>query len=918
MAPWFLAHPLLEKKMLHASLSGLTPDKLAAVIQDSPVGFFLERDVVYYLGKPIELSSGKTLLAREGEPERSYGARRDLCKRLTSLLPETKQKLVSPESGALHQAAVELQRALAGSQAKIQQTAADLITAHGREAITHATGRQLKIAVALEYIGTDYRRIDHLSNLKTFTPKEKYQILQTLQQNNATALHGFEHSVLEDIEPDDRFNLIKESLQLPYPDAACEGFSSPLCLSVFTNVANQQRILSKDVALMRKFIGNVRRDMADVLNSAVDKITRVFRYRGKDMVYEWKKDDYFHRANHVFYLIAACCCFHHVDDIDTPLSYVAEALALPQETDLKWVARDLLFHLRNPDAVNDHSRYFRTVMDLLNRDDSVNDKYHLLTRLTEIVQIRLNKSSDGHTSFLSALAGFVSSHYPEHDAVLMSAFNEPAQRKLASKKRKRDSVPEENQQMLDQQAFNQRVVRLLLLASACSSAQTPPLPGLVPFVQVTLDSEKLFFSLFNGWSFLVQSAPETQCILIQSVREDNYLLSALMGLPQLHHAQIISDSTLAESCNNLLASFASSSPMTSPAVLKLWLDTLKEMGTYQSQTGINLEQAIIRLTGNMSKIETKLRFIDALIDTSPDKANYLGIQSVLKLLGFGDSPGEDAVAIAIEDVASDFTQNQNLVCRWLWAQRKPHILALYLQGIVLENDFRHCDGVLPGQQGALKKELIELIHEYAQTSAVNTFITTRNGTTNNPHLAAVYQQRPDLAGGWSANFRGFSDEVLGHLGNGDSLELTEDPWDLFIASEEVQDVKAPTRKKGAKSPAALMSDTMDGSYALIARKDPQGVILRKALVRLVIADSMKSPALVVEEAFPWSARDQAHFIMAASELARQMDLPLFKQERSTKEDLKTLEGRAPFERFGKEYIHARSEGTLTGRPVILL
>ncbi len=74
MALWFLMYPILEKKMFHASLSGLTPDKLADVIQDSPTGFFIDRDVVYYLGKPIELSSGKTLLAREDEPEGSHGA----------------------------------------------------------------------------------------------------------------------------------------------------------------------------------------------------------------------------------------------------------------------------------------------------------------------------------------------------------------------------------------------------------------------------------------------------------------------------------------------------------------------------------------------------------------------------------------------------------------------------------------------------------------------------------------------------------------------------------------------------------------------------------------------------------------------------------------------------------------------------
>ena len=898
--------------MFHASLCGLTPVKLAAVIQDSPTGFFIERDVVYYLGKPIELNSGKPLLAQEDEPEGSHAARRDLCKCLTSLLPETKQKLVSPEARALHRAAVERRQVLASSQAKkTQQTAAELITAHGREAIAHATGRPLKIAVALEYIGTDYRRIGHLSNLKAFTPKEKYQILQTLQQNNATALHGFEHSVLKGIEPNDRFNLIKESLQFSYPDAACEGFSSPLCLNVFAKVANQRRILSDDVALMRKFIGNVRHDMADVLNNAVDKISRTFRSDYvDDMVFKRQEDDYFHRTNHVFYLIAACCYFSDVDDINSLLSYLIEALELPQKTDLKWVARDLLFHLRNPDAVNDYSRYFRTVMVLINRNGWVNDKYRLLTQLTEIVQIRLDNSSDGHASFLGALAGFVSSHHPEHGEVLMSAFNKPAKRWLACKKRKRDSIPRENQQTLDQQAFNQRVVRLLLLASACSSAQTPPVPGLVPFVQVTLDSEKLFFSLFNGWNCLVQSAAETQRIMTQSVREDYYLLSTLMSLPQLRHSQLITDRTLETICNNLLANFATHTP--SHALLKLWLAVLDKLVSCQARRDVNLEQTVIKLTGKMSHLEKKLYFLDALMDTSPDNIRYPGIQNVLRLLGYGACP--EAVTRAIDDVVSDFAGNPNPVCQWLWAQRQPHTLVVYLHKIVAAC-FK--DDETPLDPEVLKEELIELIHEFAQTSAAKTFITTRHCTTNNPHLAAIYQQRPDLAGGWSANFHGFSNAVHSHLSDGCTLELSEDPWDLFISSHEVGEYKSPM-EGSAINCRSLMSQTMDGSYAVIAKKNRHGVIFRKSLIRLVLTKSAKSPALLVAQITPWSARDQALVIVAASELARQMNLPLFKQEDTRRKKMLVLEGRAPFDKFADKGDLIRTRGTLTGKAVTLL
>ena len=892
--------------MIDASLNDLTPGELAAKIHESATGFSIVEDVLYYQGRPLELRTGRTLLAGDNEPEKSTGARRDLCTRLISLLPATKFKLFNPQADVKHLEA--------------------LTTSHDQQAIEHAPAPQLTIADALKQIGTDYQRIDGLANLNTLTPKDKFQLLQILQQNNATPLHGFDRGVLENIEPVDMFKLIEDSLH--FPDAASEGFSRPLFLRVFGNAPNQKGLLSKDLALMHQLIGDVRDDMAVVLNNAVDEILATFKFsttrqevplsmqRGEYPIHYLLEKGYFHRTNQILYLTAACAYFSGVADISDSLSYLTDALALPQETDLKWVARDLLFHLRNPAAVNDYSRYFATVTDLLSREDSVQDKYRMLAQLTEIVQIRLNKSSDRQTSFFSALAGFLTSHRPEYCATLLPTFNNLLHSMLPAQTE--DSNAGVDRQTPVPPVLNQRIVRLLLLSSATSSVQHTVEPGLDPFLKVAVDSETAFFSLFNGWSRLMDSSPETQRLFVQSAREDDYLLSALMGLPQLHHAQVISDSTLAQSCNNLQASFAASSPIRSPVELKLWLDTLEKMGTYQSQTGINLEQAIIRLTGSMSKLETKLRFMDALIDTSPDKVDYLGIQSVLKLLGFGDCPEEDAIARALEDIATGFSENRNIVCQWLWAQRKPHILTLYLQEIVTHVRFDYFFDLSRDQQGALKNELIELVHEYAQTSAANTFITTRNCTTNNPNLAAVYQLRPDLAGGWGANFHGFSDVLISHCDNGDSLELTEDPWDLFIASEEVHDLKAPTRKKGANNPTALMSDTMDGSYALIARKNPQGVILQKALVRLVVVNSMKSPSLFVEEVFPWSARDQVLFVMAASELARQMNLPLFKQERCTKEQLTTLQGRAPFEFFGKDEFRARSEGTITGQPVIFL
>ena len=77
--------------MIHSSLNGLTPGELAVIIQESGTGFSIAEDAIYYQGRPIELSCGKTRLAEENEPEGSSEARRDLCKWLTSLLAVTKK-----------------------------------------------------------------------------------------------------------------------------------------------------------------------------------------------------------------------------------------------------------------------------------------------------------------------------------------------------------------------------------------------------------------------------------------------------------------------------------------------------------------------------------------------------------------------------------------------------------------------------------------------------------------------------------------------------------------------------------------------------------------------------------------------------------------------------------------------------------
>ena len=222
------------------------------------------------------------------------------------------------------------------------------------------------------------------------------------------------------------------------------------------------------------------------------------------------------------------------------------------------------------------------------------------------------------------------------------------------------------------------------------------------------------------------------------------------------------------------------------------------------------------------------------------------------------------------------------VSQWLLKQRHFHLLPYYMAS--MSEYSRPFAGM----------EIIDLIQEFIKTSTDNTFIKNRQSSLNNPHLHVVYQKYPQFQAGWRANFSNFSKETRSKLlSPGETLELTEDPWDLFISGLEVNTCQSPDGDTGLNS--GLMSYVMDGRNAMIVKKNKKGNILSRSLIRMVL-DQNDRPALFLEKGYP--GESDLLFIDAAREISREMKLPLYHRANSEKgEKVKLLEGRAPIDYF---------------------
>ena len=561
------------------------------------------------------------------------------------------------------------------------------------------------------------------------------------------------------------------------------------------------------------------------------------------------------------------------------MSYIISVLRDNDRGSIRHIARELAFLAKQPGSVG-YSRYVDAVAAILTDRSFTVTQYGNLQQLADIRGFGLLEGSKPLTAYLAALKKLVESLPPECSSVLLSEIA-AIERRFADKKQ-----PDEPFPAADRQEIKGRVHHLLLIVACTLDICTENDSALAPFVKavVTHGRKSNIPYLVSGLACLAHSALEKQRFLRHSAPHGGaQCLLATPGLLRLlDNAKIISRDDLEVICKQLQANTASRSKMKDGKVFHQWLVTLDHIQVYIAPGKTNMGQVLRTLTLDMSTIYEKLGILDMIA-----LAKKQGGQA-LKPLGLEEYQEEEALLLIAEKGLSGISQDRQPASQWLLKQRYSHLLPVYLQKIMAADQYT----ISPKN----KTKLIRLIDQFLESSGSNTFIEARQSPSENPHLQAVYQKRPEFLAGWGRNFKGFSQNISGRLGAGEVLLLTEDPWDLFISGLAMQTCQSPDHN--VVYSRALMSYVMDGRNAMIVKKNTRN-ILGRAVIRIIF-DQSANPALFIEQVYPKTKIDEkALFIDAALEIAHQMRLPLYKagSPEETREELTMLAGRAPFDYF---------------------
>uniref|UniRef100_UPI0021495A7D hypothetical protein n=1 Tax=Endozoicomonas sp. ONNA2 TaxID=2828741 RepID=UPI0021495A7D len=398
--------------------------------------------------------------------------------------------------------------------------------------------------------------------------------------------------------------------------------------------------------------------------------------------------------------------------------------------------------------------------------------------------------------------------------------------------------------------------------------------------------------LISGLTRLVQSTQKIQQILGAPLIKGGKLLR-LAPLQLLAFVpDIISEANVLELNNNLQNSSTGRRQLKDGKVFHQWLVTLEQALNSDIMNKAMVLPMLKKLTQSLTY--EKLGLLHAIFKIRANKND--SFNDFLNNMSFSCLKEGFPLLIAEQGAAALERENRE-DSQWLLKQRHYHILPVYLLSMTKY-----------GKELG-NTEITDLIHEFIQTSANNTFIETRQSPLNNPHLQAVYREYHQFKAGWGANFSGFSEATRNRLLSlGETLALTEDPWDLFISGLEVKTCQSPEAKP--MDSIGLMSYVMDGRNAMIVKKNQKGTILSRSIIRMVL-DEDDHPALYLEKSYP--DKSNLLFIHAAREIAAAMKLPLYHRADVAKgKKVKLLEGRAPFDYFDSFMeLKARQEVTFT-------
>ena len=876
------------------SVDDSTPAQLHEAIGRSSLGFSIDGNSIRYLGRALLLRDGKVFQQDDGSGQREAG---DLLDRLISLRPDLRTYL--PDS----------------TLQAINSAAAALVKAHGSQAVRFAPTQTLKHAVALEYIGHEFGHINDIDEVADFSASEKYQLIRDAQQNCQYAYSFFTCRWLSDLPAVDRFQLVIDSLELPEPEeqtapghimsdanrlkTAIEVVTPPIC--------ENSRVALK---IVRDLIGVVDiQPLANSLHGAVDQIEQQF----PSGVHQGQCDRYADpisfrsKINNLLYLVAAISYVPDGRDISELMPYLQTIVDNGHHSYYQWFARDILWHLNNSGSAAEYTRFFEGVVSVIDHTtcspldhEAVRKSIDNLLPLTQTLYVRLNVAGHKFPLFMQAFADFVAPLRPVYRCALTELMS-AMKKELTSGLNGDDG---ESGHLL----CSERLSRFLLLARLCAPFAEPGI-DLQPYLRAIIASYERsnLHKLINALTGLLRCNHETQAIFSTSgITGGDKPVLARLALAPLRQHQLLSDDELKGICDNLNGR-SSREQLKNVVVFNQWLMTTEKLSLYTLSSGFSVGQVFLGLTQDMANILVRLGYIFAVLQIASTGATSEEGSKIIRLLGLDQSLTGDALGEVLEQVVDGFAQHPSPVCQWLWQQRYPHLLPLYVNNILSLGE-NHSKEIMA--------ELIGLIDLFITSSISGQFVAARHDTRNNPHLAEIYRQRPELASGWSASCGHFSDRITGQSKHGFTLSLTEDPWDLFVSGFEVKSCMSPSSTNGSAINCCLMSYVMDGRNAMLVQKNARGNIVRRQLIRLVLVGQPLQPALMLERVYGTKKKEEALlFYAAAQELAVKLDLPLYRGVRSNDtsyEKLTLLSGRSPFDYFDcAGGVKTRMESTIT-------
>ena len=824
-----------------SQLDGLTLQNLYETIINSPTGFSVEDGSIQYLGRQIQLQDELTVLS-----ENSTGTTdsKKLFDRMVNLQPGFAALLPDSKAEAIQRCAWQLMK--------------DFTFIH---AIKNSPTKEVQFVIANEEINKSTTAVlDKISETDIFSTAEKLSIFWNIKER------GMELAPVHwaKIPLSMRLEKAKETFQnipnTPPFDRAVKPFHNEhikiLGGASFKDMIKELRELFKSEN--NELSSQLLKEVNNLEEKYIQKVAADGRLETFGLIAEC------HRfADNLLYLYAACSGFLK-DNVDELTSYITFILNDNPRIVTHYV-KELCYLSKQQRAVG-YARYIDAVADVLKTPKQVVSNYEKLEQLSDTRGFSLLQSGKTLTPYLTALKADIENMAPEYSDVLLP--------EVARLERAGKSLTE------NEPNIRASVHRFLMVIAACkSSEQKIDTSLLAPYVQAIMEhrNKQDIPCLISGLARLVQSTPKVQQILGR-LRMKGSDHSQLAPLPLLALVpDKISEDGLEELCKFLQASSTARRRMKDSKVFHQWLATLEQASA--SRIPDKTMPILTELTNSLTFEKLGLLYM----------AFKLGDRfgGFMESIGFS-CPMEGLPLLIAKEGADALGGKGKKISDWLLKQRYFHFLPFYMISVT-----DYCK-----EHGNTK--LVDLVHEFLEASTNKTFIKDRQSPLNNPHLEAIYQKYPKFKSGWGANFSKFSKETRNKLlSPGETLELTEDPWDLFISGLEVKTCQSPEYNSSLS--LGLIGCMMDGRNAMIARKGKKGNILSRSIIRMVF-DQKDHPALFLEMGYP--EKSDLLFIDAARDIAAEMNLPLYYRVNSKKDvtvetdhEVKLLAGRAPVEYF---------------------